>query len=522
MPVRTLLLALFLALTLSLSASANPLDKGSTLDRIEAAYQAGEISEEEHVMYRLYRITNKDLLPEKYVAPTGEERPVRCGTPMVKAARAAVDWMSPEARDMVGLLLPPSVSATANQESDNFSLIWGPDYAGSQSDIDFWLDAFETSWDVEVDTLGFQQPPCTDQYLFEVYLANTGGTSPEMEEDTYGYCDHQGDCPFVVVHPDYEFTGHHEGAAQATAAHEFQHGIQSGYDWFEGDYWMEATATWAEDAVFDDANDYVEYLNGSDGWLAYPEYGLTYEDGWHEYGNVIWVKYLSENWGGGEVIVDIWERAVDTDALTATGEMMAADGWNLGEGFLDFTAQLAVNGFEESDLYDGVYMMGNHTSYPASGAPAQYLPQVLGSNYVEFLPSGEAQDLEVTFDGETLVGGQAVSWGVALVAVQDGTSLYQVLDVDANGHGSGWVVDFGGAVDKVVLAVSVLAGNSSNLQGVAYSYSADLGEAPIGEGDDDTGGAGDDEGCGCRAEGESAVPGLAALLLLGAALIRRR
>ena len=520
MYVRGLVLALLL--NVSLPAIALELDKGSTLDRIEAAYRTGEIDEEQYVLYRLYRVKNKALLPDEFVAPGDQERPVRCGTPMIKAARGAVDWMSPEAKATVGLLLPPTIAATASEESDHFSLIFGEDYTGTPDDIDFWLDAFETSWDVEVDGLGFENPPCTDEYYFDVYLANTGGSSPELEPDTYGYCDHQGDCPFIVVHPDYSFTGNAEGAAQATAAHEFQHGIQSGYDWFEGNYWMEATATWAEDVVFDDVNDYVDYLNGSDGWLAYPEYALTYEDGWHEYGNVLWVKYLSEYWGGDQTIVDIWEAAIDTDALTATGQVMAADGWTLADGFVDFTAQLSVNGFEEAALYDEVYMMGDHDSYPASGAPDQYLPQTFGSNYVKFLPSGAAQDLEVTFSGEAMDGGQVVTWGVALMAVHaDGSALYQVLDVDATGEGSAWVVDFGGTVQKVVMAVSVLAGDTG-APGVSYSYTADLGEATIGGDDDDDGGAGDDQGCGCRADGASPVPALAALMLLGTALIRRR
>ena len=525
--ISTLTLACCLSLAWPVAAGAS-----TTLERIDAAYRAGDIDDEAYVLYRLYRITNKDLLPPDLVAPANEERPVRCGTPMVKDARAAVDWMSPSARLAVDLLLPRSPQQVMSYESDNFSLIVGPQFTGTEDDIDWWLDTFEHVWDVEVTGTGFDNPPCTNQYYFDVYLANTGGTTPSMSHDTWGYTDHSGDCPYVVMHPDYAFTGNPIGAAQVTAAHEFQHGIQSGYDWWEGNYWMEATATWAEDLVYDDVDDYLDYINGSEGWLAYPEYALTLEDGWHEYGNVIWVKYLAENWGGDAAVVDLWERCIDTDALGAVGDLMGIEGWTFEDGFVDFTAHLAANAFEEAALYEDVYWMGNHDTYPVSGEPDRYFPRELGSNYVLFNPAGGTQDLQVTFSGAATDDGQAVTWGAALVALTGDAFTYEALEVDADGHASGWVEDFGGAVDRVVLAISVLGGDATSTPGVTWAYEASLGEAPGDDDDDDDAtpgdddddaGAGDDQGCGCRV---GTMGGGASVLLAAVAVallaIRRR
>ena len=527
MPLRTLCLLGALGL-LVLPATAS---SASTLDRIDRAFHAGEIDDEEYVLYRLYRVTDKSLLPSHLVAPADEERAVRCGTPMVRAARAAVDWMSPEARLGVEIVLPRTAHTTTDYNSDNFALIVGPDYSGTEDDIDWWLETFETAWTVQVTELGFRAPPCTGGHYFDVYLANTGGSSPSMAFDTWGYTDHAGDCPFVVMHPDYTFTGNPVGAAQVTAAHEFQHGIQSGYDWWEGDYWMEATATWAEDLVYDDVNDYLDYING-DGWLTYPELSLTYEDGWHEYGNVIWVKYLAENWGGDAAVVDLWERCIDTDALGAVGDLMGIEGWTFEDGFVDFTAHLAANAFEEAALYEDVYWMGNHDTYPVSGEPDRYFPRELGSNYVLFNPAGGTQDLQVTFSGAATDDGQAVTWGAALVALTGDAFTYEALEVDADGHASGWVEDFGGAVDRVVLAISVLGGDATSTPGVTWAYEASLGEAPGDDDDDDDAtpgdddddaGAGDDQGCGCRV---GTMGGGASVLLAAVAVallaIRRR
>lgn len=511
-------------LNVATGAAGQPADDGTTLERIEAAYQLGQIDDEQYVLYRLYRVVDKERLSAELVAPAGTERPVRCGTPMVRHARQATAWLSPGGLSIIEELLPErSATRSTTHTSDNFALVAGDDYTGEQSDIDFWLDAFETSWDVEVGQLGFDAPPCTEMMLFYVYLANTGPDVPDLEDDVYGYCDHDySDCPFVVVHPDYSFASNPDGAAQATAAHEFQHGIQSGYDWFEGDSWMEATATWAEDVVFDDANDYVEYLNGDEGWLAYPELSLTYEDGWHEYGNVIWAKYLSENWGGDEVIVDVWDRCRDTDMLSAVDGMMAAQGSSLDEGFHDFMARLAVGDFEEADLYDDVYRMAEITGYPHSGAPPQYLPRQYGSNYLAFYPEGETDTLYIEFDGAEKDGGQDVTWGLTLVEVSGSTYSYEILDVDGAGDASASVADFGESVDQVILGITVLDGDSDSTAGVEYSYAADIGSKPVGD-DDDGQGAGDDEGgCGCRAEGDTAAPTLPVALLALAALFRRR
>ena len=526
MPLRTLCLLGALGL-LVLPATAS---SASTLDRIDRAFHAGEIDDEEYVLYRLYRVTDKSLLPSHLVAPADEERAVRCGTPMVRAARAAVDWMSPEARLGVEIVLPRTAHTTTDYNSDNFALIVGPDYSGTEDDIDWWLETFETAWTVQVTELGFRAPPCTGGHYFDVYLANTGGSSPSMAFDTWGYTDHAGDCPFVVMHPDYTFTGNPVGAAQVTAAHEFQHGIQSGYDWWEGDYWMEATATWAEDLVYDDVNDYLDYING-DGWLTYPELSLTYEDGWHEYGNVIWVKYLSENYGGDAVIVDVWTRAMTASAVDAAAGMLEDQGTSLDEAFIDFTVRLVTRDFEEGELYDDVYWMADHETYPASGSPMQYLPRELGSNYLSFRPSGDPQDLLVTFSGAPDDAGTEVTWGLGLVSVTGDTYTYEILEADANGQASSTVVDLGGAVDQAFLAISVLAGDSPSTPGVTYSYEATLGEAPgddDDDDDDDDASPGDDDddegdgGCGCRSDGSDSAFATAALTALWLVVFARR
>ena len=70
--------------------------------------------------------------------------------------------------------------------------------------------------------------------------------------------------------PDYG--GDYEIPVEVTAAHEFNHALQFVYDSDQDTWMLESTATWAEEKVFDDANDYRSYLSS---WADHPEQPLT-------------------------------------------------------------------------------------------------------------------------------------------------------------------------------------------------------------------------------------------------------
>ena len=46
-----------------------------------------------------------------------------------------------------------------------------------------------------------------------------------------------------------------------TAAHEFFHAVQFAYDAADDQWFMESTATWMEDEIYDDVNDNLQYLS---------------------------------------------------------------------------------------------------------------------------------------------------------------------------------------------------------------------------------------------------------------------
>ena len=133
---------------------------------------------------------------------------------------------------------------------------------------------------------------------------------------------------------------------RVTAAHEYMHAVQFAYDWLEDAWLMEATATWAEDEVFDSVDDNVHYLSSRPlGPAAWSRSTRSTNPNW--YGDWIFFRYLSERFttqtGGMPTIVrDIWRRADaapgagDDYALQAVKGALAARNASFGKTFAQF------------------------------------------------------------------------------------------------------------------------------------------------------------------------------------------
>ena len=96
--------------------------------------------------------------------------------------------------------------------------------------------------------------------------------------------------------------------ARVTAAHEFFHAIQYGYDAGEDPWLMESTATWMEDQFDDSSNDNRQYLPWSQ--LRNPGTPLdTFTNGgFEQYGNWVFFEYLSERYGR-RIVRSVWKHA---------------------------------------------------------------------------------------------------------------------------------------------------------------------------------------------------------------------
>jgi hypothetical protein len=155
--------------------------------------------------------------------------------------------------------------------------------------------------------------------LLDIYLADLGS------QGLYGYCDSdappdsQGpyDAPaYCAFDNNYEEFPAHTPLEnlQVTAAHELFHAVQFSYDYFEDGWFMEATAVWAEDELYDDVNDNLQYL--ADSPLTHPGSSMDHFErfGAQQYGDWIFFRYLTEHFpaakGGMPTLVrSMWQRA---------------------------------------------------------------------------------------------------------------------------------------------------------------------------------------------------------------------
>jgi hypothetical protein len=160
---------------------------------------------------------------------------------------------------------------------------------------------------------GIEGGPQTDVYLADVGDSGLYGycvaddANPEGKRAEGGYC---------VLDNDYarrQFsTNRPVENLRVTAAHEYFHAVQFGYDLGEDFWFMEATATWAEDEVYDSVNDNIQYLPA--GPLGRPDLSVDYGADDMRYGGWIFFRYLTErirsSRGGMPTLVrDMWRRA---------------------------------------------------------------------------------------------------------------------------------------------------------------------------------------------------------------------
>jgi len=236
------------------------------------------------------------------------------------------------------------------------------------SGIPDWVETtgqtFAEVWANVVDGLGYARPlPDTASFgnggdgRLDVYLVDIG------RQGYFGYCttDDPGDwestrvSAYCVIDDDFAnpvlevllpLTG-----LQVTAAHEFFHAVQFGYDWLEDLWFMEGTAVWMEDEVYDDANDLLRYL--ARGPLGRPEVPLDAGRSGFEYGAWLFWRYASERFGRG-IVRAAWGRAGQGDySLRAIRRALAVRGTDLTAVFAGFGAanRAPASHYREGRLY---------------------------------------------------------------------------------------------------------------------------------------------------------------------------
>ncbi|WP_183094365.1 MXAN_6640 family putative metalloprotease [Nocardioides stalactiti] len=285
----------------------------------------------------------------------------------------------------------------------------------------------------------------------DVYLAQIG------DQALYGYCttdassvpQHGATWAYCVLDNDYrheEFPRHTPiENMQVTAAHEYFHAVQFGYDIGEDAWFMEATATWVEDEVFDRVDDNVGFLRI--GPMGQPTVSLDSQRSGFYYGAWIFFRHLTEqvdrSRAGLPVLVRTMWRLADADgdapdlySLAAVETALAEQGTTIADEFLRMAAANLhpQRWYDEGRLYPTTDVQGAWILSPQHPARRMRLTQNhLTSSSYRFVPTGTRAagwQLRVGLDLAPLTQG---SRALARVFLEDGSVRTTVVELSETG-----------------------------------------------------------------------------------------
>ena len=321
-----------------------------------------------------------------------------------------------------------------------------PDY------IEQLADVFERSYDVEHGAtseggLWWREPisdgtrgGCTAdgwEGRTDVYVKNIGALG------LYGYAapdpgqDDQTRHAFLVMDDDYsaaEFPGYGGNALapmKVTAAHEYNHVVQYAYDILQDKWMFESTATWVEEKVFPEVDDYHQYMDPWSQLSTMPITRFSRDEGDKVYGSAVFNHWIDGQYGQ-DIVRLAWEQSIAQGSMAPRAYDKAIR-LSHGPGFSYEFHNLAANSAEWRTASSGVHegaafpdMKRIPVTLPADGSAITGRLDHTAYALFDVEPSN-APALELT-------GGlpDGASGGIALVG-RDGDEVYTVLGVEPEG-----------------------------------------------------------------------------------------
>jgi len=317
---------------------------------------------------------NKSPASSFNIISTTETPKEKCGFSIISEVKNSFNLFSTSQQKVIAEILSRPERQTSIVSPSGFFRIHfdttGADtpnyFPGTKNNIQLSIDslaiAFDSSYNFEINILGYKSPPDDEgdggDNLFDVYIDNVGA---------YGYTDWEDRSDnerktWIVVDKDMDFYTRGINAARVTAAHEFHHAIQVGSYRapLVGDrFYFEITSTSMEEFVYDEINDYYFYLPG---YFKKPDRRFTYFDGsaWGGgYDRVIWNIYLKEKFEheendstkGYDIIKKSWEimRNHQRSAIEAISLALSEYGLEMTSSFNDFGAWCYFTGYRTQD-----------------------------------------------------------------------------------------------------------------------------------------------------------------------------
>jgi|GEM_PF-5193236 len=322
------------------------------VEKIERAKVDGDITVDEAAIFRFWAVSNLERLPEEFQPATSpaeyeaaiKEEYYRSGLSELADRLDALfideEQWSEDTKSFImdQLKENPEENSALDKEylTDHFIIHWtdkGPDApAAGLLYIEGIADGLEHAWSkLESPNFGYEMP---DPVEF--------GLSPHPDDDITRFDVYVKEeikaCNIKTIHRGgFVLPGKIKlknnislDKLDTLTAHEWFHMMQWNYAGFKnskcpggainawlyysskGAWLMESTAMWIEDEIYPNENDYLESVPD---YTGEPELSLFKRNGYHEYGAVVFIKFLQEHLAGPagyakhrDIVREIWER----------------------------------------------------------------------------------------------------------------------------------------------------------------------------------------------------------------------
>ena len=303
-----------------------------------------------------------------------------------------------------------------------------PDY------IDSAMVIFDQVWETEITYLGYPPPPGPDGNpvnLYHIYFSNLGYYGLTWFDKQLNIENKIKYTSFMEIEND--FAGFYSPGLKGlkvTAAHEFHHAIQLGYNVRQADFFFyEMTSTWMEEYNYPEINDYRQYLDEFFMDFSNTPFDYYNQFTFFPYGNFLYVQMLSQLYGT-DIVRLIWNDMLDHPSLEALRNVLSRPPYNsswlrsLGEYgcWLYFTGDRYVPGsyFPEAAGYPEILITTADTYMFPDQVPQDASVSELASYYLRFIGARGA-DINLLVTAAAFGDG-----GYRLLSGSEATGLYSL------------------------------------------------------------------------------------------------
>ncbi|HZY10476.1 MAG TPA: T9SS type A sorting domain-containing protein [Bacteroidota bacterium] len=206
---------------------------------------------------------------------------------------------------------------------------------------------FNEVWAIQIDSLKYDAPPLEGDQKYRIQILDFGfglygqtilSTNPISQGPPPRYGS------YIEIDNDFRdvySSSRGMPGLKVTAAHEFHHAIQLGsYGFWSNDlYFYEITSTWMEDVVYDDVNDYYQYLSNNPSRRSHfsmPDVRFTMSNGSIEYSRAIWGKFIEQQYSS-TVMRNVWEYMSEMPSIQALDMALSQASSTFREAMIQFS-----------------------------------------------------------------------------------------------------------------------------------------------------------------------------------------